>query len=79
MSNTTQKPVGKSRNFWTGIITVVTGAASYFLISPDVVAADVLAGEAHKAVDAISTKNYVLLFGVLVNAGNIIWHLFDKK
>ena len=82
MSNTTQtraQAVVGSANFWTGIVTVITAAFSYFAIAPDLTTVDVLAGEAQKAVDAISTKNYIALFGVVVNAGNILYHLFWKK
>jgi mannitol-specific phosphotransferase system IIBC component len=78
VKQTKLKAVASSTNFWTGIFTVITAAFSYFLISPDFSSAEVLAGEAQKAVDAINTKNYIALFSVLVNAGNILYHLFKK-
>lgn len=79
MSNTVTKSPLKSTNFWAGILTVVTGGFAFFAISPDLDSASVLANEAHRAVEAISTKNYTLLFTVVVNAGNILYHLFWKK
>lgn len=78
MSNTVTKTPLQSTNFWTGIATVIAGAFSYFAVSPDLSAADVLVGEAQKAVDAISTKNYVAIFAVAINVVNIFVHLFKK-
>ena len=77
MSTTKNTPL-KSYNFWTGFATVAASAFAFFSISPDLSAATVLADEAHKAADAVVTKNYVALFAVVVNAGNILYHLFKK-
>jgi len=79
MSNTaTTKTALQSTNFWTGIATIVAALFSYFAISPDLDGAAVLADGAQQAVTAISTKNYIALFGVVVNVGNILYHLFKK-
>jgi len=69
----------RSTNLWTGVATIVAALFSYFALTPDLTTADVLAGEAHKAVYAITTKNWVVLATVAFNLANILYHLFVKK
>ena len=79
MANTTPaKTPLQSTNFWTGLATVIAALFSYFFISPDPTAAADLSNAAHTAVEAISAKNWVALFAVLINGGNILYHLFKK-
>lgn len=78
MSNTATKTPLQSTNFWTGVATVGTAAFSFFAITPDYDSAAALATEAQKAIDAVHTKNIVAGFAVLINLGNILWHLFKK-
>lgn len=77
--STPKKAAVKSTNLWTGIATLVAAAFSYFSLTPDLDSAAVLASEANRAAEAISTRNYIVLFTVLVNAGNILYHLFKKQ
>lgn len=74
-----QKTPLKSSNLWTGVATIVSAVISYFALTPDLSSAKLLSDEAHRAVDAISTRNYVVLFTVVVNVGNILYHLFRKN
>lgn len=69
----------KSWNLWTGIATIVAAVFSYFALSPDPAAAQALSDEAHRAAEAISTKNYILLATIVFNIGNILYHLFKKS
>ncbi len=78
MSNQ-KAPAIKSSNLWTGIATLLAAIFSYFSLTPDLAAADVLAGETAKAVEAIQTRNWIILVTVAVNLGNILYHLFVKK
>ena len=71
---TTKSPL-KSTNLWTGLATLVAAAFAYFGVSPDAAAAADLANTTTQVVDAIETKNFALLFGVLINAVNIVTHL----
>ena len=71
---TTKSPL-KSTNLWTGIATLVAAAFAYFGVSPDMAAATDIASTTTQVVDAIETKNFALLFGVLINAVNIVTHL----
>lgn len=68
----------KSANLWTGIATLVAAIFAYFQLSPDLSTAATLSDAAAQAADAIATRNWVLLISVLINAGNILWHLFKK-
>lgn len=72
-------PALKSTNLWTGIATLIAAIFSYFSLTPDLASADVLAGEAARAVEAIQTRNWIFLVTVAVNVGNILYHLFVKK
>lgn len=76
--STPKKAALKSTNLWTGIATLIAAAFSYFSLTPDTDSAVVLASEANKAVEAISTRNWIVLFTVFVNAGNILYHIFKK-
>ena len=78
MANTTTSPL-KSTNLWTGVATLVAALFSFFTLTPDLTQADTLAGEAHRAVEAISTRNYVVLITVVINVVNILYHLFKPK
>lgn len=79
MANTpTKKTALTSWNFWTGLATVIVALFSYFAISPNLEAAGSLTDAAKQAADAIATKNWVTLFAVLINVGNILYHLFKK-
>lgn len=64
----------QSWNLWTGIATIVAAVFSYFALSPDPAAA-----QAHRASEAISAKNYILLATIVFNIGNILYHLFKKS
>ncbi len=77
MANTTpaKKSPLKSTNMWTGIATLVAAAFAYFGVSPDAAAAVDLANTTTQVVDAIETKNFALLFGILINAVNVVTHL----
>jgi len=79
MPTTQKKSALQSTNLWTGIATIVTAVFLYFGATPDLAAADQLTGEASRLVDAIAQKNYGLVLAVVVNAGNILYHLFLKK
>lgn len=68
-----------SSNFWIGLATLAAAAFSYFGVSPDLAAAGSLGEAAQQAADAISTRNWVLLFSVAINVGNILYHLFWKR
>ncbi len=78
MANSTTSPL-KSTNFWTGVATVFAALLAFFALTPDWAAADQLAEESKRAIEAVQARNYVALFTVVVNAGNIIYHLFFKK
>lgn len=76
MSNTTPtKTPFKSTNFWTGIATIVAAGFGYFAINPDPASAAQLADTAQTVADAIQAKNWPLLFGIAINAVNIVTHL----
>lgn len=77
--STPKKAAIKSPNLWTGIATIVSAGFAYFSLTPDLSTAQILADEANRAAEAISTRNYVVLFTVVVNAGNILYHLFKKN
>jgi hypothetical protein len=79
MANTAKSSPIKSPNLWTGIATLVAGLFSYFALTPDLALADTLASEAQKAIDAISTRNYVVLITVVINVVNILYHLFKPR
>lgn len=72
-------PAIKSTNLWTGIATLVAAVFSYFALTPDLALADTLAGEAARAAEAITARNWVVLLTIVVNVGNILYHLFVKK
>jgi peptidase E len=77
MANTTPtKTPWKSTNFWTGIATVLAAGFAYFGISADAAAAVDLADTTTRAVEAIESKNWALLFGVGINVVNIVTHLW---
>lgn len=78
MSTAVKKSPLRSTNFWAGIATVVAAGFAYFSVTPDLDQASVLANEAHRVVDSVVTKNYALLIAAVVNAGNILFHLFKK-
>lgn len=78
MANQTTPPI-KSKNLWTGIATIVAAAFSFFAINFDPATVDTLTDAAHKAQEAITARNWVLLFSVVINLGNIIYHLFKGK
>lgn len=69
----------RSTNLWTGVATIIAALFSFFALTPDLSTADVLAGEAQKAADAINAKNWVVLAAVAFNVANILYHLFIKK
>lgn len=77
MANATS-PIA-SKNLWTGLATIIAAAFSFFAINFDAAAVDTLTEAAHKAQDAITAKNWVLLFSVVINVGNILYHLFRGK
>ena len=64
----------QSTNFWTGILTVIAAAFAYFGVAPDLAVSNELADTTKDVVDAVVTKNYALLFGVLINVTNIVQH-----
>lgn len=75
----TEKTPLQSTNLWTNLATLAMGVFSYFSLTPDLSTAQTLGDEAHRAVEAINTRNYVLFATVLFNVGNIIFHLFKKR
>lgn len=77
--STPKKAAVKSTNLWTGIATLVAAAFSYFSLTPDLDSAAVLASEANRAQEAITTRNWIVLFTVFVNAANIVYHIFKKE
>lgn len=77
--STEKKPAIKSTNLWTGIATLIAAVFSYFALTPDMALADTLADEAARAAEAITARNWVVLVTVVVNLGNILYHLFVKK
>jgi len=72
---TTKSPL-KSKNLWTGIITIITAVFLGFEVMPDPAAVDVLSDTGAAVAEAIKTKNWLSAGLVLVNSGNIIFHLF---
>lgn len=75
MSNTAPKTPFKSTNFWTGIATIVAAAFGYFAVTPDAAAAGQLADTAQSVTEAVQAKNWPLLFGIVINAVNVVTHL----
>lgn len=78
MANTEKTPL-QSLNLWTNLATLVAAAFSYFSLTPDMSAAQALGDEAHRAVDAIQSKNYVVFATVIFNVANILYHLWKKR
>jgi len=66
----------KSQNMWVGIATIIAAAFAYFGVSGDAATANELADTATDVANAIDEKNWGLLFGVGINAVNIITHLW---
>jgi hypothetical protein len=76
MANTTPtKSPLKSKNLWTGIITILTAVFLGFEVMPDPAAVGVLTDTGTAVVEGIKTKNWLSAGLVLVNSGNIIFHL----
>jgi hypothetical protein len=78
MASSSKSPLTSS-NFWTGAVTIVAALIAFFALTPDWAAADQLAEESRRAIEAVQARNYVALFTVVVNIGNIIYHLFFKN
>jgi len=79
---TTKSPL-QSKNFWSGIITIVTAVFLGFGVKADITAASQLADIGSDVAEAISQKNWLAAGIVVINSGNIIFHLlktwFGKK
>ena len=71
-----KKPVWKSKNFWTGIATILAAAFAYFGVTVDTAAAATLTDGAQTVTDAVETKNWLALGVFLLNSGNVLFHLF---
>lgn len=78
MSNTTPttKSPLQSKNFWTGIATILTAAFLGFGISVDASSVDTLTQTGTQVYDAISQKNWLAAGLVLINSANVLFHLF---
>ena len=78
MSNTTAptKSPLQSKNFWSGIITILTAVFLGLGIKADAAAAGQLAEVGTDVATAIAQKNWLAAGIVLVNSANILFHLF---
>ncbi len=76
MSNTPKKGPLQSKNFWTGIATLLASGFLYFGISVDAQAVTLIGDTAGQVTNAIETKNWTAIVLILVNSGNILIHLF---
>lgn len=77
MANTTPtKSPLKSKNLWTGVISIITAVFLAFGVAPDPEAVGVLTDTGTAVADAISQKNWLAAGLVLINSANIIFHLF---
>ena len=65
--------VFKSRNFWTGLITVAAAAFSWFSTEGFPVEL------AEQLVDAVKTGNIVLIITAAWTFGQSVWYIFVKK
>jgi len=73
--STTNSPL-KSKNFWSGIITIITAAFLGFGITVDASGVDTLTQTGTQVYDAIAQKNWLAAGLVLVNSANVLFHLF---
>ena len=77
MANTTPtKGPLQSKNFWTGIATILTAAFLGFGISADPGNVDTLTQTGTQVYDAIAQKNWLAAGLVLINSANVLFHLF---
>ena len=71
-----KKSILQSKNFWTGIATILAAAFAYFGVTVDTAAAATLTDGAQTVTDAVETKNWLALGVFLLNSGNVLFHLF---
>lgn len=66
-----EKPFWKSWNFWAGIFSTAVLTLAYFGI-------DIPQDTPQRIWDAVESKNWTILIGILVNVFNIFYHRFIK-
>lgn len=77
MANTTPtKSPFQSKNFWTGVVSILSALFLAFGVAPDADAVGDLSETGTAVADAIKSKNWLAAGLVLVNSANILFHLF---
>lgn len=75
MATKAKSPV-KSKNFWTGILTILTALGLLIGVQPDPALAHDLSTSAQETMAAFQAKNYFALITIAGNAWNVLHHLF---
>ncbi len=72
---TTKSPL-QSKNLWTGVATLVASIFLFFGVTVDSAAVELITDTSGQVADAIQTKNWTAILIILVNSGNMLFHLF---